>query len=43
MKLFWLERYSQMYKLGTIAWIKAQPLKDFEKVVIHPYIMLSAL
>jgi hypothetical protein len=44
--LFWPQRYSQRFtefKLGTVAWIEAQPLKDLEKAVIHPYVMLSAL
>jgi hypothetical protein len=30
-------------KLGTVAWMEAQPLKDLENAVIHPYVMLSAL
>jgi hypothetical protein len=33
------QRYSQRFtefKLGTVAWMEAQPLKDFEKAVIHP-------
>jgi hypothetical protein len=34
--LFWPQRYSQRLKLGTVAWMEAQPLKDFEKAVIHP-------
>jgi len=27
---------SQKLKLGTVAWMEAQPLKDLEKAVIHP-------
>jgi len=34
--LFWLQIYSQRLKLSTVAWMEAQPLKDFEKAVIHP-------
>jgi hypothetical protein len=33
------QRYSRRFtefKLGTVAWMEAQPLKDFEKAVIHP-------
>jgi len=44
--LFWPQRYLQKFtefKLGTVAWMEAQPLKDLEKAVIHPYVMLSAL
>jgi len=32
--LFWPQRYSQRFtefKLGTVAWMEAQPLKDLEK------------
>jgi hypothetical protein len=29
-------RDSQRLKLGIVAWIEAQPLKDLEKAVIHP-------
>jgi hypothetical protein len=29
-------RDSQRLKLGTVAWMEAQPLKDFENAVIHP-------
>jgi hypothetical protein len=38
--------YSQRFakfKLGTVAWMEVQPLKDLENAVIHPYVMLSAL
>jgi hypothetical protein len=38
-----IPRDSQKIKLGTVAWMEAQPLKDLEKAVIHPYVMLSAL
>jgi hypothetical protein len=31
-----IHRDSQKFKLGIVAWIEAQPLKDFENVVIHP-------
>jgi hypothetical protein len=44
--LFWPQRYLQKFtefKFGTVAWMDAQPLKDLEKAVIHPYVMLSAL
>jgi hypothetical protein len=44
--LFWPQRYSQRFtefKLGTVAWMEALPLKDLEKAVIHPYVMLNAL
>jgi hypothetical protein len=44
--LFWPHRYLQRFtefKLGTVAWMEAQPLKDLEKAVIHLYVMLSAL
>jgi hypothetical protein len=44
--LFWPQRYLQRFtefKFGTVAWMEAQPLKDLEKAVIHPYVMLSAL
>jgi hypothetical protein len=44
--LFWPQIYSQRFakfKLGTVAWMEAQPLKDLENAVIHPYVMLSAL
>jgi hypothetical protein len=44
--LFWPQIYSQRFvefKLGTIAWMEAQPLKDLENAVIHPYVILSAL
>jgi hypothetical protein len=37
--LFWLQRYSQRFtefKLGTIAWMEAQPLKDLEKAESIP-------
>jgi hypothetical protein len=30
-------------KLGTVAWMEAQPLKDFENAVIHLYVMLNVL
>jgi len=30
-------------KLGTVAWMEVQPLKDLENAVIHPYVMLSPL
>jgi hypothetical protein len=44
--LFWPQIYSQRFaefKLGTVTWMEAKPLKDLEKTVIHPYVMLSAL
>jgi hypothetical protein len=44
--LFWPQIYSQRFaefKFGTVAWMEAQPLKDLENAVIHPYVMLSAL
>jgi len=44
--LFWPQRYLQKFtefKFGTVAWMDAQPLKDLEKAVIHPYVMLRAL
>jgi hypothetical protein len=44
--LFWPQIYSQRFtefKLGTVAWMEAQPLKDLENAVIYPYVMLSAL
>jgi hypothetical protein len=31
-----IHRDSQRLKLDTNAWMEAQPLKDFEKAVIHP-------
>jgi hypothetical protein len=31
-----IHRDSQRLKLGIVAWMEAQPLKDFEKAVIHP-------
>jgi hypothetical protein len=31
-----IHRDSQILKLGTVAWMEAQLLKDFENVVIHP-------
>jgi hypothetical protein len=34
--LFLPQRYSQRLKLGTVAWMEAQSLKDFENAVIHP-------
>jgi hypothetical protein len=37
--LFWPQRYSERFtefKLGTIAWMEAQPLKDLEKAESIP-------
>jgi hypothetical protein len=30
-----IHRDSQRLKLGTVVWMKAQPLKDFGNAVIH--------
>jgi hypothetical protein len=30
-----IHKDSQRLKLGTVAWMEAQPLKDLEKAVIH--------
>jgi hypothetical protein len=37
--LFWPQRYSQRFtefKLGTVAWMEVQPLKDLEKAESIP-------
>jgi hypothetical protein len=40
--LFWPQRFTE-FKFSTVAWMEAQSLKDLEKAVIHPYVMLSEL